>query len=102
REKEIVVEADKCIDILQSEGTAVAFPEVFQQIRQDMKHVQKRLELTDVADITQGIEKDIVATLKEMIDALKKARDDNQEPPPPSKPGDPKAGKPGDQKLLEL
>ena len=54
-----------------------------------MIHVQKRLELTDVGDLTQGIEKDIIDTLKEMIDALKKARDDNQNDP--SKPG--RAGK---------
>jgi hypothetical protein len=75
---------------------------VFQQIRQDMMHVKKRLELTDVADVTQGIEKDIIATLKEMIDALKKAREENQEPSD-SKPGKGgKGGKPGDQKLLEL
>jgi len=102
KEKAIVQEADKCIDILESEGTAVAFPEVFQQIRQDMKHVQRRLEVADAADITQGIEKDIIATLKEMIDALKKARDDNQDPGN-SKPGKGgKAGQPGDKKLLEL
>jgi hypothetical protein len=36
-----------------------------------------------------------------MIDALKKARAENQ--PDPAKPGQPgKAGQPGDQKLLEL
>ena len=101
QEKDIVQEANKCIDILKSEGTAVAFPEVFQQIRDDMLHVQKRLELTDVGGLTQDIEKDIIATLKEMIDALKKARDDNQSDP--GKPG--KSGPPpkaGDQKLLEL
>jgi hypothetical protein len=101
KEKDIVQEANKCIDILKSEGTAVAFPEVFQQIRDDMLHVQKRLELTDVGGLTQDIEKDIVATLKEMIDALKKAREDNQSDP--GKPG--KGGAPpkaGDQKLLEL
>jgi hypothetical protein len=63
--------------------------------------VQKRLELTDVADITQGIEKDIITSLEEMIAALKKARQDNQSDP--GKPGEPgKSGKPGDQKLLEL
>ena len=101
KEKLIVQEADKCIDILESEGTAVAFPEVFQQIRADMKHVQKRLEVTDVGDVTIGIEKDIVATLTEMIDALTKARDDNQsDPGKPGKGG--KAGPPGDKKLLEL
>jgi hypothetical protein len=99
KEKEIVQEANKCIDILEAEGSAVAFPEVFQQIRQDMIQVQKRLELTDVAGQTQGIERDIIDTLKEMIEALKKARQENSDPNK-SPPG--KAGKPGDQKLLEL
>ena len=76
QEKLIVQEANKCIDILEAEGSAVAFPEVFQQVRQDMIHVQKRLELTDVADQTQAIEKDIIETLKEMIEALQKAQKD--------------------------
>jgi hypothetical protein len=66
-----------------------------------MKHVQNRLQVIDAGDVTQTIERDIVATLKEMIDALKKARDDNQQPPSDSKGGG-KSGKPGDQKLLEL
>jgi hypothetical protein len=65
-----------------------------------MMHIQKRLELTDVADVTQGIERDVIDTLKEMIEALKKARQDNQSDP--AKPGEGKSGKPGDQKLLEL
>jgi hypothetical protein len=99
KEKEIVQEANKCIDILEAEGSAVAFPEVFQQIRQDMIQVQKRLEITDVADLTQGIERDIIDTLKEMIEALKKARQENSDPSK-SKAGPP--GKAGDQKLLEL
>ncbi len=103
KEKEIVQEANKCIDILEAEGTAVAFPEVFQQLRQDMMHVQKRLELTDVAKITQGIEQDIIDTLQEMIKALKEEREKNQEDKDSkSKPGDGKAGKPGDQKLIKL
>jgi hypothetical protein len=100
QEKDIVLEANKCIDILEAEGSAVAFPEVFQQIRQDMIHVQKRLELADPHVVTQGIERDIIDTLKEMIDALKKARQDNQSDP--GKPGKGGGGQPGDQKLLEL
>jgi hypothetical protein len=100
QENAIVQEANKCIDILEAEGSAVAFPEVFQQIRQDMIHVQKRLEVIDVHDLTQNIEKDIITSLKEMVEALKKARDENQSDPSPSKPG--QGGKPGDQKLIEL
>jgi hypothetical protein len=101
-EKEIVGEATKAIEMLEAEGSAVAFPEVFQQVREDMKHVQRRLGVVDTGVVTQGIERDIIETLKEMIDALKKARkelDDKKSPP-----GQPKAGqKPpqADQKLLD-
>lgn len=98
-EKEIISEANKAIEMLEAEGSAVAFPEVFQQVREDMKHVQRRLEITDVGQITQGIERDIIDTLKEMIEALKKARQENE-----ASKGEPKEGKqgnPADQKLLD-
>jgi hypothetical protein len=96
-EKEIVVEATKAIDLLEAEGSAVAFPEVFKQVREDMKHVQRRLGVVDVGTVTQAIEKDIIDTLKEMIEALKKARqelDNKKSPPSTSSP-------PPDQKLLD-
>jgi hypothetical protein len=100
-EKDIVTEANKAIEMLEAEGSAVAFPEVFQQVRQDMMHVQRRLEITDVGVVTQAIEKDIIDTLKEMIEALKKARQemDNKKNPPSS--AGPPPG-PQDQKLLDL
>lgn len=95
REEAIVREANKAIQILESEGSAVAFPEVFVQIRDDMKHVARRLGKVDVGDVTQIIEKDIITTLKEMIEALKKARADN-------KGGGGGGGGPGSQKLIDL
>jgi hypothetical protein len=99
QEKEIVGEANKAIETLEAEGSAVAFPEVFQQVREDMKHVQRRLEVTDVAQVTQTIERDIIETLKEMIEALKKARQelDNKQ----SKSNNSSSGPPPDQKLLD-
>lgn len=98
-EKEIISEANKAIEMLEAEGSAVAFPEVFQQVREDMKHVQRRLEITDIGPITQGIERDIIDTLKEMIDALKKARQENEQSKGQPKEG--KQGNPADQKLLD-
>ncbi|MCI0639994.1 MAG: hypothetical protein L0Y72_12095 [Gemmataceae bacterium] len=101
QEKDIVLEATKAIEMLEAEGSAVAFPEVFQQVRDDMIHVQKRLEITDVGVVTQAIERDIIESLKEMIDALKKAKkelDDKKNP------NQPKEGQPppnADQKLLD-
>jgi len=99
-EKDIVSEASKAIEMIEAEGSAVAFPEVFMQVREDMKHVKRRLEVTDAGAVTQAIEHDIIDTLKEMIEALKKARQDNQgsaKPPPPSS----GSGPPPDQKLLD-
>ncbi len=94
-EKDIVNEATKAIEMLEAEGSAVAFPEVFQQVRQDMMHVQRRLEVTDIGIVTQAIEKDIIDTLKEMIEALKKARSESQGG------GGGSSGPPPDQKLLD-
>jgi len=96
-----VLEASKAIEMLEAEGSAVAFPEVFQQIREDMKHVQRRLDITDVGQVTQAIEKDIIDTLKEMIDALKKAQEEinNKKNPKAGKPPPPNPN--ADQKLLD-
>jgi hypothetical protein len=46
------------------------------------------------------IEENIIAMLKDMIEALKKAQKDIGKPPPPSPPGGPK--KPQNQKLIDL
>jgi len=90
-EKKIVVEATKAIELLEAEGSAVAFPEVFQQVREDMRHVARRLGAVDPNKVTQAIEQDIIDTLKEMIKALEQAKKelDNKKPPPPSDGGQP-------------
>jgi len=101
-EKDIINEANRAIQMLEEEGSAVAFPEVFHQVREDMKHVQRRLELTDVGDQTQTIERSIIDSLKEMIEALKKAQQEleqSKNPPSPPKQGDPPPN--ADQKLLD-
>lgn len=74
REDKIAGEADQAIQLLREEGSAVAFPEVFTQVRDDMRIVARRLGKADVAAVTQVIEKEIISTLTEMIDALKKAQ----------------------------
>ena len=101
-EQKIVHEASKAIEILETEGSAVAFPEVFQQVREDMKHVQRRLKNTDVGDVTVTIEQDICETLREMIKALEKAKKDlDDKKNPPKDPKEQTQQPPQDQKLLE-
>lgn len=72
KQKAIVVLATKAIDMLEADGAAVAFPEVFRLLRDDMKRVQRCLEMCAVGVTTQAIEKDIIDTLEEMIAATKR------------------------------
>jgi len=88
QEEEIAIEATKAITLLREEGTARAFPEAVEQMRDDMRIVVTRLERTDVAELTQTIEREIIDALEEMIDALQKemekSKDKKKDPPPPS------------------
>ena len=94
KEQEILVEADRALLLLREDGTAVAFPEAVQQMRDDIQQVVHRLAQTKVSQITQAIEEDIIAALEEMIEALEKAQEDLEQDnrPPPnqsSRPGEP-------------
>jgi hypothetical protein len=62
--------------------------------------VQRRLVAAVVDRDTQEIEENVIAMLKDMVLALKKAQQEiqqNQQNPPP-----PSANKPGNQKLIDL
>ncbi|MGL5096089.1 MAG: hypothetical protein ACRDD1_10900, partial [Planctomycetia bacterium] len=100
KETEIVAEADRAHKLLESEGSGVAFATVLEEVRQDMVAVQRRLVDARVGPDTQAIEENIIAMLKDMVQALKKAQQDAQKPPPPSPPGSPPP--PGNQKLIDL
>jgi hypothetical protein len=94
KESQIVIECDKALLLLREDGTSVAFPEAVEQMQEDMQQVVVRLGQAKVGSITQEIEKDIIAQLEEMIEALKKAQQDmedrkQQGQPPPGRPQDP-------------
>jgi hypothetical protein len=78
REQEIVRDATLAMRLLETEGSAVAFPEAFAQVKEDAAQVVRRLGKADVGIVTQGTEQDIIATLKEMVEALDKAIQDMQ------------------------
>ncbi len=91
KESLIVVEVDKAALLLREDGSAVAFPEAVEQLRDDMQQVVTRLAQAKVGKMTQGIEEDIIAALKEMIEALKKAikEQSDKQKPQKGKPGQP-------------
>ena len=71
-EEEIAVEAIKALTLLKEEGSSVSFPEAVIELREDMLVVSRRLEESKVGKLSQAIEKDIIESLEEMIDALQK------------------------------
>ena len=99
KESQIVVEVDKAALLLREDGSAVAFPEAVEQMRDDMQQVVTRLAQTKVDKITQGIEEDIIAALKDMIAALKKAQKDQKKKKKP--PGD-RSGPPQEPPLIDM
>jgi hypothetical protein len=71
-QSDIVIEITRTIGLLTADGAAVAFTEVLQGLREDMKRVQAHLEIGDVGITTQTIERRIIDTLQTMITALKR------------------------------
>jgi hypothetical protein len=99
-EDKIVKLASDGLRLLEAEGSAVAFAEVFQQVRGDMQTVATRLRKTDTGVVTVTIENQIIETLEEMIDALKKAQAENKKKGQQKPPG--QSGPPPDPKLIDL
>jgi hypothetical protein len=69
---EVALLAAKALTLLKEEGSSVAFPEAVMQIRDDMLTSARRLERVDVGELTQGIQRDIIESLEEILDALQK------------------------------
>ncbi|MEX2560655.1 MAG: hypothetical protein WD403_12110 [Pirellulales bacterium] len=94
RESLIIAEADSALSVLREEGSAVAFPEAVEQMRDDMQQVAAWLAQAKVGSNTQELEEDVIAALEEMIEALKQAQRDQeqqqqQQQPAGSEPEDP-------------
>src|SRR5262249_49624440 len=93
----ILQEAIRARELIVSEGSAVAFAEVFTQLIDDVKLVHKNLNKTDVGIFTQKVERDIIDTLIEMIEAIKKAQQEMKAQK--SQPGQPGQQQ---QKLIDI
>lgn len=79
QQSELRLETEKLLRLLRDEGSAVAFPEVVTQVRDDMQGISGRLEKGEFGDFTQSMESDVIASLKEMILALQKEMEENRQ-----------------------
>src|SRR5207244_3947002 len=70
----IALEAHRATRLLEEQGSTLALPEIFYQLRRDMISAASRLRRLDVGVVTQAIQQDILDTVRETSDAIKKAR----------------------------
>lgn len=73
-EAKIALEAEKALQLLQEEGSSVAFPTTVDLLIDDMRQTSERLNAGKVDTITQGLEEEIIANLEELLEALKQAQ----------------------------
>jgi hypothetical protein len=97
-QRKVAGQADRCLTLLLDEGSSIAFPEVVEQIRDDMESVSDRLAESKVGTVTLDMQQEIIASLEEMIAAFQQAQQDLEKPQPPQ-PGQP--GESGEQPLVD-
>ncbi len=73
KEQQIIQEADRAMILLREDGSSVAFPEILDQAREDMRTVADRLGEIRLGTLTQGLEEEIIAALEESLAALQQA-----------------------------
>lgn len=92
-------DAERALAMVRDDGSAVAIAEAIEQVRDDARQVAARLSRTDVGATTQGIQRDIVTGLEEMLSALEKAQRDQQASEKGQSGGRP--AEPGEQPLVD-
>lgn len=85
-ERELSQMAQKGLDIIVEDGTSVVFPRVVEQLRDDLTSVANLIDAKTTGSYTQAMQREIEATLKELIEALEQAQrqNENSDQPPPS------------------
>jgi hypothetical protein len=66
----VIKEVTAAIDRLDKD-IAVAFPEIFNQLRDDMKEIRARLARNELGKKTQGIQRDVIENLRDMMGAAR-------------------------------
>jgi hypothetical protein len=74
-ERALAEEAFQAYEIIVEDGTSVVFPEVVGQLREDLTTVAGLLDASRTDGYTQLVQREIETTLVELIEALKKLRE---------------------------
>lgn len=101
-ERAIGLEGEKALSLLRDDGSSVAFPEALTQILADVSFAADLLAKPRPDELTQSVERDVIAALEEMIAAfqqelekLREKKESGQQPPGQS-------GQPGEEGLVDM
>ena len=95
----ITSEAAKALVLLRDDGSAVAIPQALEQVHDDSGQAAGRLARGDAGRETIGLLGEIVTCLEEMLAAVERAREDQQDAAAASVGG--RAGEAGEQPLVD-
>jgi len=98
-EMEINEIAQQAYDLLLEDGTSIVFPEIIQELRDDLAKAAGLLQEERTDRFTQLIQKEIETTIEDLIDALKEAQEKKDDD---SSGGGGGGGGGGDQPLLKM
>ncbi|MHC4695127.1 MAG: hypothetical protein ACYTFA_00110 [Planctomycetota bacterium] len=79
QERVLSQRASVCGHVLDEEGTTIVFPRVVGQLAEDMGSAADRLAALDVGPITQNIEREIVETLEQLLEAVQRMQQENEQ-----------------------
>ena len=100
-EQAIGLEGAKALRLLREDGSSVAFPEALEQINSDVAFVAHLLgEKVRFDDLTQQVQRDVIESLEELIDALQQELERLQQKKEGEQ-GQPQQGQPGEQGLVD-
>ena len=79
QERSLAEKASACGHILDEEGTTIVFPRVVGQVAEDMIAVADRLAAQHVGPLTQAMQQEIVETLEQLLEAVKRMEQENEQ-----------------------
>ncbi|MGV3607600.1 MAG: hypothetical protein ACO1RA_14430 [Planctomycetaceae bacterium] len=77
-ERQLAESAQQAVDILLEDGTSIVFPDVVEQLRDDLLTVAKLLDSKRTDSYTLGMQEEIEDQLEELILALEKAQEQKE------------------------
>jgi len=79
----------------------VAIPEALEQVHDDATQAARRLERNDTGGSTQGLVRDLVVSLEEILDAVEKVQREQEEQQQQQGQGGGRPADPGEQPLVD-